>query len=84
MSDVQAIAEWLFGETKIYKYFDFKPQLKIFPSSIGKVYLVCGILENAKDCLYGKEAADFLEISSVTVILCYCPERNTTEDLINI
>ena len=71
---VRPIIEWLFGEMKTHKYFDFKSQQKICLSSVRNIYLACGVLENAKTCLYSKKAVHFFEINPITVIFCYCPE----------
>ena len=53
MSKVQISAEWLISE--IIKYFafpDFKNNLKISLSLIGKMYRVCALLTNARTSLY--------------------------------
>lgn len=55
MSEVRVSVEWLFGEIANYfKFLDFKKNLKIELRSIGKLYMVSGILRNALTCLYGK------------------------------
>ena len=41
-------------------------QLKIRLSSVGKIYLVYGILENVKTCLYGNKVADLKQIQSLS------------------
>ena len=46
---------------KTYKFVDFMSQLKIGLSSVERIYLVHGILENAKTCLYGNKADDVFE-----------------------
>ena len=53
--------EQLFGEIKTYKSVNFTSQLKIGLSSVERIYLVYGILENSKTCLYGNKAEDVLE-----------------------
>ena len=45
------IVEWLFED--IIKFLDFKRNLKIGMSSVGKMYLVCALLNNAITCLHG-------------------------------
>ena len=46
--------EWLFGEIKnYYKFIDFKKSLKVQVSAVGKSFIVCAILQNARSCLYG-------------------------------
>ena len=42
---------WIyFGEIKTYKFVDFTSQVKIGLSSVERIYLIYGILENAKTC----------------------------------
>ena len=42
MSSVRVSVEWLFGDIiKYFKFVDFKKNLKIGMSSIGKMYIVC-------------------------------------------
>ena len=63
MSSVRVSVEWLFGEiTKYFKFVDFKQQLKICLSPIGKIYIVCAILQNSLACLYGNMVSDYFEI----------------------
>ena len=59
MREVRAAVEWLFGEIKSYKLFDFKSQMKIDLSSVAKA---------------DSKVADFFEINPITVIFCYCPD----------
>ena len=51
MSSVRVSVEWIFGDN-YFKFIDFKKNLKIGLSSVGKMYLVCGLLQNAHTCLY--------------------------------
>ena len=49
MKEVRVSVEWLFGEIKTYiKFVDFKTQVKVGLRSIGKIYSVCGLLQNAR------------------------------------
>ena len=51
MSSVRVSVEWLFGDIVDYfKFLDFKRNLKIGMSSIGKLYLVSALLQNAVTC----------------------------------
>ena len=53
MSSVRTSVEWLFGLVSNYfKFVDFKEMQKIGMSPVGKVYIVCSILQNAHTCLY--------------------------------
>ena len=60
MSSVRVSVEWLFGDILNYfKFIDFKKNLKIGLSSIGKTYVVCALLRNALTCLYGNLTSEF-------------------------
>lgn len=64
MSAVRVSVEWMFGTiTNYYKFMDFKNQLKIGLSPVGKMYLVCGILQNAHTCLYGNIVSDYFDLN---------------------
>ena len=55
MSEVLPTVEKLFGEIKTYKFVEFMSQLNIGLSSVKRIYLVYGVLKNAKTCLYGNK-----------------------------
>ena len=60
MSAVRASVEWLFADIiNYFKFLDFKKDLKIGLSQVGKIYIVCAILRNALTCLYSNTTADF-------------------------
>ena len=60
MSEVRVSVEWLFGDIANYfKFLDFKNNLKIEISSVGKLYMLCGILRNTLTCLYGNQTSQF-------------------------
>ena len=63
VSSVRVSVEWLFGDILNYfKFIDFKKNLKIGLSSIGKTYVVCALLRNALTCLYGNLTSEFFEL----------------------
>ena len=68
MSEVRPTDEQLFGEIKTYKFVGFTSQLKIGLSSVERIYLVYGILENAKTYVYGNKADYVFETNPITVI----------------
>lgn len=52
MLNVLTYIEWLFGDIVEYlKLMDFKKNLKIGLSLIGKLYVVCALLRNELTCL---------------------------------
>lgn len=54
MSKVRIFVEWLFGDiVNFFKFLDFRKNLKIELSSVGKFYAVFVILRNVFICLYG-------------------------------
>ncbi|KAL7388729.1 hypothetical protein ABVT39_019630 [Epinephelus coioides] len=54
MNEVRVSVEWIFGDIANYfKFMDFKKNLKIELSSVGKLYVVSALLRNALTCLYG-------------------------------
>ena len=60
MITVRISVEWLFGDiTNYLKFVDFKKNLKVCLSSIGKMYIVCAILHNALTCLYGNQTSSY-------------------------
>ena len=63
MSSVQVAVEWVFGDiTTYYKFLDFKRNLKIGLSAVGKMYSVCTLLRNAQTCLYGSTTGSYFGI----------------------
>ena len=68
MSSVRISVEWLFGDViNYFKFLDFKKNLKIGMSSIGKMYIVCALLHNARTCLYGIKTSSFFELEPPTL-----------------
>ena len=68
MSSVRVSVEWLFGDiVEYFKFVDFKKNLKIGLSSIGKMYIVCALLRNALTCLYGNTTSEFFELDPPTL-----------------
>lgn len=68
MSEVRVSVEWLFGNiSNFFKFIDFKKQLKVGLSAVGKMYLVCALLENARTCLYGNIVSEFFDVTPPTL-----------------
>ena len=65
MSPMRSSVEWLFGDIINYFCFlDFKNNLKIGLSQIGKIYIVCALLRNALTWLYGNTTSQYFELDS--------------------
>lgn len=64
MSEVRVSVEWMFGTiSNYYKFIDFKKQSKMGLSPVGKIYLVCAILQNAHSCIYGNQVSEYFNLS---------------------
>lgn len=63
MGTVRSSVEWLFGDIVNYvKFLDLKKNLKLGLSSIGKMYIVSALLQNALTCLYGINTSTFFDL----------------------
>ena len=61
MSSVRVSVEWVFGDILNYfKFVDFKKNLKIGLSAVGKIYTVSALLRNTMTCLHGNSTSTFL------------------------
>ena len=68
MSEVRVSVEWLFGNIiNSFKFLDYKKNLKIGLSSVGKMYIVCALLRNAITCLYGNQTSEFFDLELPTL-----------------
>lgn len=63
MSAVRVSVEWLFGDViNYFKFLDFKKDFKIGLSAVGKMYIVCALLQNAITCLYGNNTSKYFQL----------------------
>ena len=63
MSEVRTSVEWVFGEIVDYfSFLDFKKDLKIGLSAVGKMYTVCALMANAHTCLYKSMTSYFFDL----------------------
>lgn len=68
MSNVRTSAKWLFGDiVEYFKLMDFKKNLNIGLSSIGKLCVVCALLRNALTCLYGNSTSSYIKLDQPTL-----------------
>ena len=68
MSNVRLSVEWLFGDIiNYFKFMDFKKNLKIGMSCVGKMYVVSALLRNALTCLYGNQTSQYFELDPPTL-----------------
>ena len=63
MSHVRVSVEWAFSDiTNYFAFLDFKRNLKIGLSAIGKMYICCALLRNARACLYKNTTSNFFDM----------------------
>jgi len=63
MSSVRTSVEWLFGDvSNSFKFIDFKKNLKLGLSAIGKQYIVAALFRNILTCLYGNTTSTFFRL----------------------
>ena len=63
MSATRVSVEWLFGDIiNTFRFMDFKKNLKIGMSCVGKAYVVCALLRNALTCLYKNNTSQFFGV----------------------
>ena len=68
MSEVRISVEWLFGDIANYfKFVDYKKNLKIGMSAVGKQYIICAFMRNILTCLYGNGTSDFFQLDPPTI-----------------
>lgn len=69
MSKVRASVEWVFGDIiNYFKFLDFKKNLKVQLSAVGKMYIVCALLQNARCCLYGSTTSEYFDIQPPSLV----------------
>lgn len=68
MSTVRTAVEWVFGDISTYfALLDFKRNLKIGLSPVGKLYSISALLRNALTCLYGNTTSTFFNLDPPTI-----------------
>ena len=68
MSAVRVSVEWMFGDNSIFfQFVDFKKQQKVNLSAVGKMHIVCGLLQNAHTYLYGNIISKFFYLSPLFI-----------------
>ena len=76
MSKVRTSVEWIYGHvTNSFKSLDYKNNLKIGLSTIGKMYVVCAIIRNALTCMYGNQTSAFFAVEPPSVQIIFLLAR---------
>jgi len=66
MSKVRISVEWIFGDIiNYFKFLDFKKGLKLRQSPVGKMYIVCALMHNARACLYGNSTSNYFGLQPI-------------------
>ena len=69
MSKVRVCVEWVFGDIiNYFKFLDFKKNLKVQLSGVGKMYIVCMLLQNGQCCLYGSTTSEYFDIQPPSLV----------------
>ena len=68
MSSVRVSVEWLFRDiVNYFKFMDYKKNLKINLSAVGKMYTVCALLQNARTCLYRNQTSNYFGLDPPSI-----------------
>ena len=63
MSKVRTSVEWVFGDIiNYFSFLDYKKNLKVGLSAVGKMYIVCALLTNARTCLYSSNTGSYFSL----------------------
>ena len=63
INQVRIAVEWVFGDIiNYFKFLDFKENLKIGLSAVGKFYVDSALVRNALTCLYGNSTSNFVQL----------------------
>ena len=64
MSTVRSSVEWIFGDiVNYFKFLDFKKNLKIGLNAVGKIYVTCALMQNARSILYGSATSEYFGLN---------------------
>ena len=68
MSSVRVSVEWIFKDIiNCFKFLDFKKNLKVQLSAVGKMCIVCTLLHNARCCLHGSTTSEYFDVQPPTL-----------------
>ena len=66
MSQSRTSVEWIFGDIiNYFKFLDFKKGLKLQLSAVGKKYIVCAMMQNARTCLYSNTTSEYFRVPPI-------------------
>ena len=65
MNGAHTAVEWVFGDIiNYFKFLDFKKNLKIGLSAVGKMYIDCTLIQNSHTILYQCISSEYFGINS--------------------
>ena len=68
MSSARVCVEWVFNDiVNYFKFLDFKKNLKIGLSAVGKMYIDCALMQNAHTILYHSISSEHFGINPPTL-----------------
>ena len=68
MSAIRMSVEWLFEDiVNCFKFLDFKRNLKIPLSAVGKMHIVCAIRRNALTCMNTNSTSEYFVLDPPTI-----------------
>ena len=68
VSQQRVSVEWVFGDIiSWWKFMEFKKNLKMYLSAVGKMFLTCALLTNARTCLYGNLTSEYFDCQPPTL-----------------
>ena len=68
MKEVRVSVEWIFGDIiNYFKFLEFKKDLNIGLNSVGKMYIACTLLHNARTILYGNTTSQYFDVNLPTL-----------------
>ena len=81
MCNVRVAVEWLFKEiTTYFSFLDFKRDLRIGLSPVGKMYIVRPLMTNARTCLYKPQTSGYFGVNPPMLEDCFygnCVKKHT-------
>jgi nuclease HARBI1 len=68
MSRARIAVEWAFKNvTQLWQFVDFRREMKIFKTPIGKFYINCCFLTNCHTCFYGNQTSEYFDAERLTL-----------------
>ena len=68
MSTVRSSVEWIFRDiVNYFKLLEFTKNLKIGLNAVGKMYVRCALMQNARSILYGSATSEYFGLNPRTL-----------------